>query len=66
MKVNNQYDFFKTVRLDENGNMITSDGKNITEKLEETSLNTMDTKDAIVFLSNQLEDVKNLLKLILS
>jgi predicted NACHT family NTPase len=66
MKVNNQYDFFKTVRLDENGNVITSDGKNITEKLEETSLNTMDTKDAIVFLSNQLEDVKNLLKLILS
>tara|TARA_R110002153_G_scaffold252714_2_gene410561 strand:- start:310 stop:510 length:201 start_codon:yes stop_codon:yes gene_type:complete len=66
MNINNQYDFFKKVRLDEDGNMVTSDGENISIKSDEIAENTVSTKEALMAVSSQLEDVKNLLKLILS
>ena len=39
---------------------------NTSDKSDEIALNTMSTKDALMFVGSQLEDVKNLLKLILS
>ena len=61
-KVNNQYDFFKVVKLDEEGRLIISESDTVVS----TSENTESSKDSLLFIAEQLEDVKNLLKLILS
>lgn len=73
-KINSQFDFFKEVYLDDEGNLgVSVTGKesidsiiNTSEKATEIELNTGDTKQALVFMAEQLEDIKNLLKLILS
>jgi len=64
MNVNNQYDFFKVVKLDEEGRLLIS-GKDEVSTIKTTE-NTESAKDSLLFIAQQLEDVKNLLKLILS